>query len=56
MGANPFLLIGLAWLSSMRLVSTLRGYFLAQVMHVVTPGSASNLAGAIGSPQRLQGF
>src|SRR5947209_17446021 len=38
----------------MRLVSIFRGFFLAHSMHVVTPGRASNLAGAMGWPQSVQ--
>ena len=51
LGANPFRLIGLAWLSSIPLVSIFRGCFLAHSMHVVTPGSASSRASAIGRSQ-----
>ena len=36
------------------LVSTLRGFFLAHSMHVVTPGNASNRAAEIGRSQRMQ--
>lgn len=46
-------LMGLAWLKSTWLVSTLIGYFLAHSMHVVAPGRASILAKAIGFPQML---
>jgi len=55
-GAKPVRSIGLAWLISMPLVSTFRGYFLAHSMHVVTPGSASSRAAAIGLPQRAHRF
>jgi hypothetical protein len=55
-GAKPLRLIGLAWLSSTPLVSTFRGYFLAQSMQVVTPGRAANLAAGMGEPHRLQRF
>src|SRR3954463_11348249 len=37
----------------MWLVSTLRGYFLAHSMHVVTPGNASSRAAAMGMSHRL---
>src|SRR3954469_13493575 len=53
LGAKPLRLIGLAWLSSIWLVSTLRGYFLAHSMHVVTPGNASSRAAAMGLSHRL---
>ena len=46
--------MGLAWLNSTPLVSALRGYFLAQTMQVVTPGSASSRAGSIGFPHQVQ--
>src|SRR3954447_14354398 len=55
-GAKPFRLIGLAWLNSTLDVSTLRGYFFAQSIQVVTPGRASSRPGAIGWPQMLQSF
>lgn len=54
LGANPFLLIRLASLSSIMLVSTLRGCLRAQSMQVVTPGRASSLNSEIGSPQSWQ--
>jgi hypothetical protein len=55
-GAKPLRLMGLAWLSSIPLVSIFRGYFLAQSMHVVTPGSASSRAGAMGRLQSQHSF
>jgi hypothetical protein len=56
LGANPLRLIGLAWLNSIPLVSTFRGWRLAHSIQVVTPGRASSRAGAIGFPQRLHGL
>jgi hypothetical protein len=55
-GANPFRLIGLAWLRSSLLVSTLTGCFLAHSMHIVVPGSASRRAGAIAFPHKEHSF
>ena len=55
-GAKPLRLMGLAWLSSIPLVSIFRGCFLAHSMQVVTPGNASRRAGAIGRLQSQQSF
>lgn len=48
--------MGLAWLSSIPLTSTFRGCFLAHAIHVLAPGSASNLAAAIGWLHNAQSF
>jgi hypothetical protein len=56
LGANPVRSIGLAWLSSIMLVSTLRGCLRAQSMQVVTPGRASSRSEEMGLLHRPQSF